>query len=87
MKRRAFITGIASLLAAPAIVRADSLMKIAALRESVFGASVLEAIEPLQGILNTERFVYTYTDYRFFVGGAEKFLRSSMAGDHTEWST
>lgn len=35
MQRRAFLTGIAAALAAPAIVRAESLMQIAVLKETV----------------------------------------------------
>ena len=40
MKRRSFLLGLTSALAAPAVVHADSLMKLATLRQSI------EMIEP-----------------------------------------
>lgn len=44
--RRAFLFGAAATLAAPAVVRAESLMKIAALRDSTvnFNAAMLERL-------------------------------------------
>ena len=41
MRRRAFLTGLATALAAPAIVKAENLMKIAAVRENVLNGSVI----------------------------------------------
>lgn len=45
MKRRAFITGMAAALAAPAIVRAESIMQVAVLRESVQTGNRLLTVE------------------------------------------
>jgi hypothetical protein len=42
--RRSFLIGIGAALAAPAIVRADSLMKIAVLRKSLNEATLREAL-------------------------------------------
>lgn len=46
--RRGFLLGIGAALAAPAIVRADSLMKIAVLRESLYEATVRNALRQLE---------------------------------------
>lgn len=52
MKRRALLVGIAAALAAPAVVRAESLMKIAALRSDVASLNeatlLLEAMERIE---------------------------------------
>lgn len=42
--RRGFLLGLGAALAAPAVVRAESLMKIAALRQQLNEASLLEFI-------------------------------------------
>ncbi len=55
--RRGFILGLGAALAAPAIVKAESLMKIAALRESLNEATlllrVLSQLAPPQPLLST----------------------------------
>lgn len=48
MKRRLFLFGAATALAAPAVMRAEGLMRIAVLRESV--APMIQYVEPSQAM-------------------------------------
>lgn len=66
--RRAFLLGLGSALAAPAVVKAESLMRIAALRESVN--------------LNTIRFFPGSATLKIFTGTEWEIIAGTILKDH-----
>jgi hypothetical protein len=83
--RRTFLLGAASALAAPAVVRAESLMQIAALREDLTEANLLKAMEDTYWM--TTQGVYVYrAPMIVFTDPRPLLIRWNAAQDHTAWS-
>ena len=74
--RRSFLLGIGAALAAPAVVRAESLMKIAVLRESVADKTITALVN--EHIMDTWYRQQWKTVYLGF-----DILRTSIASDGT----
>ncbi len=67
--RRSFLIGIGAALAAPAVGRAESLMKIAVLRETAV------AVDPARAPDRTEFWFYNQGDHAVFIGdGSETMI-------------